>query len=129
MKPSTFGQRLREYRLRARKTQEQLADAIGVDFTYISKIEKGKAPPPARDRIEAAAKFLQLKEEEELELLRMAEKVPADVQQWVIDEPRAVTLYRKIQKAPPEEQDVLLQDLINEVERRLRESGDGDEPD
>lgn len=119
MEEETFGTKLRGYRLRARKTQLELADAIGVDFTYISKIEKGKAPPPARERIEAAARFLQLSEAEEIDLLLLADKVPADVQ-TVLELPGAVSLYRKIQKLQPDEQGATIEHLIDEVERRLR---------
>jgi len=40
-KPVEFGQRLRELRREKRWTLRALADAVGVDFTYLSKIENG----------------------------------------------------------------------------------------
>lgn len=127
MKENPFGEVLRQHRLRVGKTQQELADAMEVDFTYVSKIEKGKAPPPARDRIDAAARFLKLSEEEEIDLLLLADKVPADVQKWVLETPRAVSLYRKIRDTSPREQEKLLEELIAEVERRVGDSSD--EPD
>lgn len=119
MVQKTFGQKLREYRLRAKKTQEDLADAIDVDFTYISKIENGKAPPPKRKRIEMAAEFLELSQEEEIGLLLLAEKLPSDVQDWALDRPKAVSLYRSIKEASPEEQEEILDQLIEHVRERL----------
>jgi transcriptional regulator with XRE-family HTH domain len=124
MAQPTFGKLLRSYRLRARKTQEELANAIGVDFTYISKIENDKAAPPSRRRIERAARFLQLTQDEEIGLLLAAEKLPSDVQDWALDRPKAVSLYRTIKQASPEQQEEILDDLIEEVRRRL---GEGEE--
>ena len=114
-----FGKLLRSYRLRAKKTQEELATAIGVDFTYISKIENEKAPPPSRDRIEEAARFLGLSQDEEIELLLLADKLPSDVQDWALDRPKAVSLYRTIKQASPEKQEEILDELIARVRRRL----------
>lgn len=121
----TFGTLLRSYRLRSKKTQEQLAKATGVDFTYISKIENDKAPPPSRDRIERAAHFLELSQDEEIELLLLAEKLPSDVQEWALDRPKAVSLYRTIKRASPEQQERILDELIEAVRRRLDETGGG----
>lgn len=120
-----FGELLRHYRRRAKKTQEQLADAIEVDFTYISKIETGKAPPPRRSRIEKAARFLDLSQDEEIGLLLLAAKLPSDVQDWALDRPKAVSLYRTIKSASPEEQDQILDDLIERVRNRLDGEGGG----
>lgn len=125
MERETFGQQLRRYRLRAGKTQEELADAIDVDFTYISKIENDKARPPKRERIERAAHFLDLDQEEEIDLLLLAEKLPSDVQNWALDRPKAVSLYRSIKEASPADQEDILDELIDRVRRRLREEGEG----
>lgn len=114
-----FGELLRQYRLRANRTQEELAKAIGVDFTYISKIENRKAPPPSRERIERAARFLDLSQDEEIELLLLADKLPSDVQDWALDRPKAVSLYRTIKQASPEQQEKILDDLIEQVRRKL----------
>jgi transcriptional regulator with XRE-family HTH domain len=44
--PETVGPRLRELRKARGLTQKQLADAAGIDFTYLSKVECGKMTPP-----------------------------------------------------------------------------------
>ena len=47
----SFADLLREARQRAGLTQEELAKQVGIDPSYISKIERGIYPPPARDKI------------------------------------------------------------------------------
>ena len=125
MEENSFGKRLRAYRLRVRQTQDDLAKAMGVDFTYVSKIENGRAPPPKRNRIERAAQFLGLSQEEEIDLLLLAQKLPSDVQDWALDQPRAVALYRSIKKAAPQHQEEILDELIERVRQRLSEEDDG----
>jgi transcriptional regulator with XRE-family HTH domain len=44
--PDTFGPRLRELRKARGLTQKQLADAAGVDSTYLSKVEAGRMTAP-----------------------------------------------------------------------------------
>lgn len=48
---------IKEIRRSQNITQKELADAIGVDFTIISKYEKGSVKPPA-NRLEAMSKVL-----------------------------------------------------------------------
>jgi transcriptional regulator with XRE-family HTH domain len=47
----TFGHRLRRLRRAAGLTQRQLAKEVGVDFSYISKLENGRLPPPAAETV------------------------------------------------------------------------------
>ncbi|MBL0937886.1 MAG: helix-turn-helix domain-containing protein [Gemmatimonadaceae bacterium] len=119
-KSATFGSRLHEFRKRARLTQKELAEAIDVDFTYISKIESGGAPPPARARIEEAAKILKLSITETDELFHLAEKIPANVEDFVAKQPATQRLLRSIRAVPVSEQAKLLEDLIKEAEKRHR---------
>ncbi|MDP6501073.1 MAG: helix-turn-helix transcriptional regulator, partial [Dehalococcoidales bacterium] len=44
---SSFSERLRTLRERAGLSQAELATIIGVNFTYLSKIENGVKPPPS----------------------------------------------------------------------------------
>ena len=48
-----FGKKMREARRRAGLTQAQLAKRIDLDYTYISKIERGTFNPPARPKVVA----------------------------------------------------------------------------
>lgn len=47
----TFGQSLRELRRAKGISQRDLAEQVGVDFSYISKLENDRLPPPAADTI------------------------------------------------------------------------------
>jgi transcriptional regulator with XRE-family HTH domain len=69
-----FGQRIRELRLERTLTQAQLAEAAGVDHTYLSKIESGGLPyTPSAKTVRALAAALRA---DEMELLRSAGKIP-----------------------------------------------------
>lgn len=72
-----FGRLLRELRVASGRTQRQLADEVGVDFTYLSKIENEKLPPPSEEKILVIARVLK---QEPDRLLRAARRVPADFQ-------------------------------------------------
>jgi transcriptional regulator with XRE-family HTH domain len=42
----TFGERLRELRKAKGLNQKELADKVGIDFTYLSKLENGRRSSP-----------------------------------------------------------------------------------
>jgi transcriptional regulator with XRE-family HTH domain len=121
----SFGDALREFRLRARMTQRELADALSLDFTYVSKIEGRRVPPPARDRIERAAEALNLSSDERARLFELAEKLPSELEGLAV-RPDAQRLYRGILEIPEAEQDRLFDDLIDLVEKRNRSTSRGD---
>lgn len=73
---NTFGARLRELRLQIPANQRDLAKNAGIDFTYLSKIENGRMPPPAHDTIVKLATALSADADE---LLLLAHKVPHDL--------------------------------------------------
>lgn len=54
----TFGRKIQELRRAKNWSQRDLAKKVEIDFTYISKIENGKMPPPRKDVIERFAKIL-----------------------------------------------------------------------
>lgn len=54
-----FGQRIKKYRKACGMSQEQLAEAIGVDQKHVSRIEVGKSYPTI-DRLEKIAQALQV---------------------------------------------------------------------
>lgn len=56
----TFGAYLREKRKAARITQRALADRVGVNFTYISKLENDALPPPSAKTLQAMAEVLMI---------------------------------------------------------------------
>jgi tetratricopeptide (TPR) repeat protein/transcriptional regulator with XRE-family HTH domain len=58
--PETFAQLLRELRLRARLTQEELAEAAGVSLRTVSDLERGFAATPQRETVRLLADALHL---------------------------------------------------------------------
>jgi len=77
MAERTFGYALRELRRGAKLSQRELANRIGVDFSYISKIENERLPPPSADTIVEICAVLNAKPEE---LLALTGKIPTNVQ-------------------------------------------------
>jgi HTH-type transcriptional regulator, competence development regulator len=55
----TFGQQLKALRRSRNISQRELADAVGIDFSYISKIENDRLPPPSADTIVKICKVLE----------------------------------------------------------------------
>ncbi len=110
-----FGERVRELRKGKNLSQRELADQIGVSFTYLSKIENGKldfASFPSEDTIRKLADALDAEVDE---LLLMAKKIPQDIRDRVIEKPDA---FRKLAQLD----DDRLEQVIREIED---EEGEG----
>ncbi|MEG4056273.1 MULTISPECIES: helix-turn-helix transcriptional regulator [unclassified Microcoleus] len=74
----TFGQLIRQARKDKEYNQRELAKLIGVDYTYLSKLENDHAGyPPSEDVIEALARHLDLTERKD-ELRRLAGRITPD---------------------------------------------------
>jgi len=91
----TFGDKIRELRKRKRLSQRDLAERVGIDFTYLSKIENNKVPPPSDTVIRKLSRELESDSEE---LLMLAAKVSQqDLRKAVAQDPRVGILFRKLQ--------------------------------
>lgn len=75
---STFGKRIQELRQEKNLSQRELAKKAEMDYTYLSKIENGKMPPPKSDVIERLATLLKA---DLNELLILAGKAPPELGQ------------------------------------------------
>lgn len=75
---NTFGQTLRELRRSKSVSQRDLAEKVGVDFSYISKLENDRLPPPAADTLVKICKELGVAPEK---LLASTGKMPTDVKE------------------------------------------------
>jgi len=119
----TFGQRLRELRKARNLTQRELAERVatrlkeedrrGFDFTYLSKIENDRMPPPSKPAILQLAVELDADSDE---LLYLAGRVPTDIEQTLTESEGARAFYRSAIKYHLNEQD--WQELLQELERR-----------
>lgn len=93
MNEETFGQYLKKIRLAHNVSQRELANNIGVDFTYLSKIENGKLEPPAEDTIKKIADFLG---ENADNLILLANKIPSDYKEVLKSDPKIPFMLRQI---------------------------------
>lgn len=69
----SFGKKIQELRQDKDLSQRELAKKAGLDYTYLSKIENAKMPPPQQDIIPKLADVL---EADINELLILAGKLP-----------------------------------------------------
>lgn len=91
----TFGQQIRNLRLQKHMAQRDLAQIVDIDFTYLSKIENDKVPPPSEEVIGKLAAALNINKEE---LMALAAKVDMDeLREAVTQDPRIGVLFRKLQ--------------------------------
>ena len=100
---STFGEHVRARREERRERDatmsvRQVAARIGVEPSYLSKVERGEVAPPSETTILALADVL---DEDPDVLLAMAGKVSSDLQQVIRRRPREFAeLIRQLKDAP-----------------------------
>lgn len=87
----SFGQRLRELRRQSGMSQRRLADEVGVDFSYISKLENDRLPAPAAETVIRLADAMRASPED---LLAAARRMPDAVGDEVVREPAAQRFLR-----------------------------------
>lgn len=92
MTTRTFGQNLRELRRSKGVSQRDLADRVGVDFSYISKLENDRLPPPAGDTIVKICEVLEVPADE---LLASTGKMPTDIKEMLSASPSALHFVRQ----------------------------------
>ena len=98
-----FGRKLKELRLKADLTQGELAAEVGVDFTYLSKIENERVDPPSEKTILHIAEILRARLGPEVdpdELMALAGKIPSKILNSLAEDPqwirRAIKYLRSI---------------------------------
>ncbi len=84
-----FGKCIRELRTQQHLTLRQLADKVGVTFTYLSKVENSRLPfgdSPSEALIHKLADSLEADEER---LWLVAKRVPPSIRERVLERPEA----------------------------------------
>lgn len=125
-KDQTFGQRIRELRKAKNLTQRELAERIavrlkeedrrGFDFTYLSKIENDRLPPPSTQAILQLAIELDADSDE---LMALAGKAPPDLGQTLKESEKARVFYRSATSGDLTENDWKdLSDLLEQLKKR-----------
>lgn len=90
----TFGAMLRALRRQAGLSQRELAQRAGLDFSYISKVENGRLPPPAADTIVLLCSLLGVSADD---LLAATHKLPTEVEEHVSASAAAQAFLREAQ--------------------------------
>ncbi len=90
----TFGPMLRALRRQAGLSQRELAQRAHLDFSYISKVENGRLPPPAADTIVLLCAILGVPADD---LLAATRKLPTDVEEKISASATAQAFLREAQ--------------------------------
>jgi HTH-type transcriptional regulator, competence development regulator len=93
----TFGSRVQRLRREAKLTQRQLASELGIDFTYLSKLENDRGEAPGEETVRKIARLLHTDEEE---LLARAGKVPPGLRDRAQRDLEFARFLRKLPNAP-----------------------------
>ena len=85
----TFGKRIRDLRAAKNYSLRTLAPIVGVGFTYLSKIERGKldfGEFPSASLVQRLASALDADEEE---LLLLSHRIPESISKRILEQPEA----------------------------------------
>ena len=113
---TSFGTLLRERRRAAGLTQRALAERAKLDFSYISKLENDRLPPPAADTIVLLCSILGVPADD---LLASARKLPSAVEEKVSASAHAQLFLREAQGLTEEEWERLSRRLLTQIDAKL----------
>jgi len=82
-----FGEMLRRFRRSTGFTQARLAQLVGLDPSYISRIERGEREAPSREKVTEVASALKLNADQASRLLLSAGYAPLIVERTSIADP------------------------------------------
>ena len=120
---STFGPRIHALRKAAKMTQRELAEKVGVDVTYISKMENDRLEhPPSLRTIRDLATALGA---DELELMNLTDRVPP-ILAPIAQNPAAVQFFRHAAATGTTTEE--WGDLLVYLKRRRQEEQEREEP-
>lgn len=91
----TFGQILKAIRREKEVSQRELADKVGVDFSYISKIENDRLPPPSAETILKISEVLKIPSEA---LLVSSGKVSLEIRDVISSSMEAIKFMNEAKK-------------------------------
>jgi transcriptional regulator with XRE-family HTH domain len=117
---TTVGPLVAELRRRAGLQGKELAQLAGMSRFNLSKLENDRLDQlPSAETFQRIGEATKASAAEITAMLRLAKKAPAEVQQWVREEPAVTELYRSTQALPPAERAAFLQRLVADARERL----------
>jgi transcriptional regulator with XRE-family HTH domain len=103
-----FGTRIQKLRRDSGLTQRQVAAELGIDFTYLSKLENDRGEPPGEATVRKLAAILQTDPEE---LLALAGKIPSELRLRAQQDVEFARFLRRLPNVP----DAELQDIYRRL--------------
>ncbi len=88
-----FGKHLYSLRTAQNMTQRDLAEQVGVDYTYISKLENGAVEPPSERTTKKFAEVLGTNPDE---LLIKAGHIPRDICEYIMSDTEIIRFLRMV---------------------------------
>lgn len=105
----TFGETIQRLRRERGLTQRQVAAALDIDFTYLSKLENDRGEPPSEKTVRNLAEVLEVDAEE---LLARAGRLPSELRERAQADVSFARLLRRLPDASDGE--------LSEIYRRLK---------
>jgi transcriptional regulator with XRE-family HTH domain len=112
---TTIGQRIREIRKSRNLTQRELADRVGINFTYLSRVENDRLDDEQTPREETLQRIAKALEADPDELLLLARRIPDSYRDRILSSPG---VFRKLLNLS----DADLEDLVGQLEQHARRS-------
>lgn len=91
----TVGQRIREIRKARNLTQRQLADRVGINFTYLSRVENDRLDDEQTPREDTLQRIASALDADPDELLLLARRIPGTIRRRILEKPG---IFRRILK-------------------------------
>lgn len=114
---TTIGQRIREIRKSRNLTQRELADRVGINFTYLSRVENDRLDDEQTPREETIQRIAQALNADADELLLLARRIPDAYRDRILAQPG---VFRKLLTLS----DQALEELLNSVDQRKQRTQD-----
>lgn len=115
----TFGKTLERIRRAKKVTQREIANRIGMDFSYFSRLENDRFDSkPTRETIDKIAKALDCADDERSELLAAAGRIDEELEDATR---RAATdqqlgkLFRSVVKLSPDQRDKIMKKVESDL--------------
>ncbi len=105
----TVGQRIREIRKHRNLTQRELAERVGINFTYLSRVENDRLDDQQKPREETIQRIAMALDADVDELLLLAKRIPDAYRDRILARPG---VFRKLLNLS----DTALDELVRSIE-------------
>ena len=107
----TIGERIRQIRKDRNLTQRELADLVGINFTYLSRVENDRLDDDQTPREETILRIASALNADPDELLLLARRIPNGYRERILSQPN---VFRKLLNLSDDD----LEELLKSVEDR-----------